>query len=375
VTSERERGEAPGHGGGADRDPGRAAWPPGTGRRSVARLPDQWFPVCFARSLGARPLPVRLQGVPLVLFRDARGGPVALLDRCPHRNVPLSLGRCREGTLACAYHGWRFDGAGACREVPGLVEADAAGAPGRAVPSFPACESDGLVWVWSTPGPAPQAGPFRFPHLTDARYALAWQAARLRGTVLAAVENALDVPHTRFLHGGLFRTASREREVEVAVRRSADRVEAEYLGEPRPEGLLAALLAPGGGTVQHVDRFVLPCLAQVEYRLGERSHLVATTAFTPEADDSVRLFSCVAFRLPVPGWLARPLLAPLARHVLDQDARMLAAQADAIDRFGGEAPAHTELDVLGPHVWHLLRRAERGEPGEPFEPQRRRMRT
>jgi len=353
-----------------------AAWPAPTGRRSVVRLPDQWFPVCSARALSARPMAVRVQGVPLVLFRDARGGPAALLDRCPHRNVPLSLGRRdAAGTLACAYHGWRFDGAGRCCEVPGLVDADAAGAPGRAVPSFPACESDGLVWVWSTPGPAPAAGPFRYPLLDDARYSVVWQEARLRGTVLAAVENALDVPHTRFLHGGLFRTAAREREIEVAVRRGADRVEAEYLGEPRPTGLLAALLAPGGGTVQHVDRFILPCLSQVEYRLGERSHLVVTTAFSPVADDELRLFACVAFRLPVPGWVVKPFLAPLAVHVLDQDARMLAAQADAVERFGGEAPANTALDVLGPHVWHLLRQAERGEAGEPFEPQRRRMRT
>lgn len=354
----------------------RAAWPPPTGRRSVARLPDQWFPVCSARALGARPLAARLQGVPLVLFRDERGGPAALLDRCPHRNVPLSLGRRdRAGTLACAYHGWRFDGAGRCREVPGLCEDDAAGAPGRAVPSFPACESDGLVWVWSTPGATPRVGPFRFPLVEDARYTVVRQEARLRGTVLAAVENALDVPHTRFLHGGLFRTAARKREIEVAVRRGADRVEAEYLGEPRPAGLLAALLAPGGGTVQHVDRFILPCLSQVEYRLGERSHLVVTTAFSPVAADEVRLFAFVAFRLRVPGWLVRPFLSPLAMHVLDQDSRMLAAQADAIDRFGGEHPANTALDVLGPHVWHLLRQAERGLAGEPFEPQRRRMRT
>ena len=353
----------------------RAAWPPPTGRHSVVRLADQWFPVCRARALGTRPVAVRLQGVPLVLFRDSRGGPAALLDRCPHRNVPLSLGhRDDSGTLVCAYHGWRFDGSGRCCEVPGLVAAEVAGAPGRAVHSFPACESDGLVWVWSTPGPAPVAGPFRFPLLEDSRYSVVHQEARLRGTVLAAVENALDVPHTRFLHGGLFRTARREREIEVAVTRGTDRVEAEYLGEQRPTGLLGALLAPGGGTVKHFDRFIMPCVAQVEYRLGERSHLLVTTAFSPEADGDVRLFASVAFRLPVPGWVVRPFLAPLARHVLDQDSRMLEAQADAIERFGGEAPANTGLDVLGPHVWHLLRQAERGLPADPFEPQRRRMR-
>jgi phenylpropionate dioxygenase-like ring-hydroxylating dioxygenase large terminal subunit len=341
------------------------------GHGSHVHLEGRWFPVCTSRELGRRPLARTLQGVPLVVFRDAHGAPAALLDRCPHRNAPLSMGRLRGDHLECAYHGWRFDRGGACRAVPGL--AGAPEAPGRAVAAHPVLEQDGLVWVGSTAGSAPAEAPFRFPHLGDPRYTTVRHAARLSGTVLAAVENALDVPHTAFLHGGLFRTSRRRHPVEVVVRRGTDRVEAEYLGEPRPAGLLGRLLAPGGGTVEHLDRFVLPCLAQVEYRLGPRSHLVVTTAFTPAAEDELLLFSAVSFRLPIPGALVRPLVAPLALRVLAQDARMLAAQAENLRRFGGERFVHTELDVLGPHVGHLLRRAGRGEPGEPFEPARRRM--
>ncbi len=52
--------------------------------------------------------------------RDGQGNAGALLDRCPHRNVPLSLGRvARTGRLECRYHGWQFDGSGRCRHVPG----------------------------------------------------------------------------------------------------------------------------------------------------------------------------------------------------------------------------------------------------------------
>jgi hypothetical protein len=54
---------------------------------------------------------------------------------------------------------------------------------------------------------------------------------------------------------------------------------------------------------------------------------------------------------------------------------MLAAQAEAVARFGGEQVANTALDVLGPHVWHLLRQAERGVGGEAFESAPRRMRV
>ena len=85
------------------------------------------------------------------------------------------------------------------------------------------------------------------------------------GSIHAVAENALDVPHTAYLHGGLFRTSSgKPREIEVVVSRYADRVEAEYIGESRPSGLTGRLLAPGGGIVTHVDRFILPSITQVD---------------------------------------------------------------------------------------------------------------
>jgi nitrite reductase/ring-hydroxylating ferredoxin subunit len=37
------------------------------------------------------------------------GGYAALLDRCPHRDIPLSGGIVKDGTLVCPGHFWRFD--------------------------------------------------------------------------------------------------------------------------------------------------------------------------------------------------------------------------------------------------------------------------
>jgi hypothetical protein len=113
--------------------------------------------------------------------------------------------------------------------------------------------------------------------------------------------------------------------------------------------------------VTHFDRFLLPSIAQVEYRLGEASHVVATTAMTPLDETRTKLFSAVTFRLPVPGWLVAPVLTPLATRILRQDAWMLGLQSDNVARFGGERFAHTEVDVLGPQIQRLLRDAERGE--------------
>jgi len=73
----------------------------------------------------------------------------------------------------------------------------------------------------------------------------------------------------------------------------------------------------------------------------------------------------VTFRLPVPGWLVRPFVTPIATHIFKQDARILTLQTENTHRFGGERFANTEIDVLGPQIWRLLKQAERGETTPP----------
>jgi phenylpropionate dioxygenase-like ring-hydroxylating dioxygenase large terminal subunit len=340
------------------------------------RLPHAWFVACTSHQLGSTPLARSIQGVPLVLFRDPQGRPAALLDRCPHRNVPLSAGRVQQGRLECAYHGWQFDGAGACLEIPGLVGSPEGKA--RRAPSYLAREQDGYVWVYSEPDAEPATSPYRLPLADDRRYTTVRRDFEVAATLHAVVENTLDVPHTAFLHGGLFRTSEKENEIEVVVRRTWNQVEAEYLGEPRPKGIAGRVLAPGGGAVVHFDRFLLPSIAQVEYRLGDSSHLMATSLLTPVSDFVTHLYAAVTFRIPLPHWLLRPFLTPVATHIFSQDARILRLQTQTVQRFGGEQFVSTDLDALGPSVLRLLLEAARGDlppPDSPAAEHRLRMRT
>lgn len=347
--------------------------PPTKAHFSVVRLPEAWFVACRSTELKGRPIGRTVQGVPLVLFRGTDGRPSAFLDRCPHRNVPLSEGKVTDGLLQCPYHGWRFDTGGACRMIPGLVGSPD-GKARRAV-TYATAEQDGFVWVWSAADVQPTEAPYKIPFVDDARYTTVRRHYAVNATVHAVIENALDVPHTAFLHGGLFRTARKENEIEVIVRRYADRAEAEYVGEPRPRGIVGKILAPSGGVVQHFDRFLLPSIAQVEYRLGEASHLVATSMVTPVTDFSSILYAAVTFRLPLPHWLIGPFLTPVATHIFHQDAKILRMQTETIRRFGGEQYAFTEIDVLGPQILRLLLQAQRGErPPKDAPPDEHRVR-
>ncbi len=55
---------------------------------------------------------------PILFYRDSIGSPVALFDRCPHRFVPLSLGKRVADGVECIYHGLRFGHDGACIRNP-----------------------------------------------------------------------------------------------------------------------------------------------------------------------------------------------------------------------------------------------------------------
>src|SRR5262245_19330512 len=79
-----------------------------------------WQPVALSEELTAdTPVPTRILGEDLVLFRDWAGKPQLIGRYCPHRGVDLSYGRLDKGGLRCIYHGWLMSGDGRCREEPG----------------------------------------------------------------------------------------------------------------------------------------------------------------------------------------------------------------------------------------------------------------
>ncbi len=341
-----------------------------SGHRSIAHLRDHWYVLCTSAELRRKPLSRTLMGVPIVLFRDGDGSAGALLDRCPHRNVPLSLGQVEAGELECGYHGWRFDGRGTCTKVPGLC-GEGPDDRTRRVPSHAVREQDGWVWVWGEPDAEPTRDPFR-PKVADRKgYTIVRRVVDFEATLHATIENALDVPHTAFLHRGLFRGGREPVEIRAVVTRSADGAQVEFIGEPRPEGFAARLLSPSGGVVTHFDRFWMPSISEVEYNIGDENHIVTTGICTPVDDFHTRIFAHVAFKMRIPGWLVKPVLQPIAMKIFEQDAWILKEQTEASHRWGGERYASTELDLIGPQVWRLLRRNQQGRDVEPDDGWRR----
>lgn len=159
-----------------------------------------WYPVIPLQQLVDGPQSFTLLGEPLVLWLNPEGQPAALRDRCCHRTAKLSLGKVCDGRICCPYHGWEFDGDGACQHVPQLQ--DKAIPTSYQVEAFRCTERYGYAWVCLE-------APLRdIPEITEAAdpdYRLIpefyepWQCAGLR-----VMENELDLAHPTFVHTTTF---------------------------------------------------------------------------------------------------------------------------------------------------------------------------
>src|SRR6266511_3854764 len=93
----------------------------GPGTRMGDLMRRYWMPALLSSELPERdcaPVRITLLSEELIAFRDTNGR-IGLLDRhCPHRGASLFFGRNEECGLRCVYHGWKFDIAGQCVDMP-----------------------------------------------------------------------------------------------------------------------------------------------------------------------------------------------------------------------------------------------------------------
>jgi 5,5'-dehydrodivanillate O-demethylase len=125
---------------------------PGTPMGNLLRR--YWWPIWFSEQVANKPVPVRLLGEDLVLFRD-KSGKLGLLERyCAHRRVSLAVGRVEENCIRCCYHGWAFDHTGQCVDQP--VEPEGSTLKNDVkLRAYGVHEASGLIFAYLGPDPAP----------------------------------------------------------------------------------------------------------------------------------------------------------------------------------------------------------------------------
>ena len=108
-----------------------------------------WYPALPSDKLRAGTMqPLLMLGLPILLCRDRQGKVAAMRDLCPHRGMPLSFGRFDGERVECSYHGWQFDVNGRCRHIPALADGSTLQIDKVGVTTYPAEETDGMIWLY-----------------------------------------------------------------------------------------------------------------------------------------------------------------------------------------------------------------------------------
>lgn len=349
-------------------------------RHTSGALDREWYVAAQSHQVTAkRPFAAEILEEKLVLFRGKEGEAVALVDRCLHRNAPLSAGDVFDGCIGCPYHGWTYDAAGHVVNVP------AEGPDGRAlslsIERFPVREQDGLVWVWMggaehPPERYPERAPFAMPHHDEAGWGAYYMETDFDNGVTALVENFMDVPHTVWVHRGWFRNRSR-REVGMKVERTERSVLVTY-DQPADEiGFTSRVLNPRGLPMTHTDRFYMPNVTRVDYLYGDpadpETGFVITSQCTPISPLRSKVYTLISFKLPFVD--VRPLLPFLrgflhfyTRRVIEQDVDIMRVHGATLGHYGARDYVSTPADTLHVFIESLRDFAEHGEVGMRPEP-------
>jgi phenylpropionate dioxygenase-like ring-hydroxylating dioxygenase large terminal subunit len=162
-----------------------------------------WYPAEESVNLVAgKPLKVRMLGLTFVLWRDSAGKAHCAHNTCTHRGGSLGDGKVVGDCIQCPYHGWTFDGDGACARIPSLGPLEKRPRRSR-LDAYPVEERYGLVFVFLGDLPEDErptimpCAEFGQPGWRTLRMRYQWKCNYVR-----LVENQSDPSHVEYVHAG-----------------------------------------------------------------------------------------------------------------------------------------------------------------------------
>lgn len=159
---------------------------------------NQWYVAGHSQDLGRFLRSRWILGNPICLYRKENGDPIALVDRCVHRQMPLTLGRLTAEGIECRYHGIQYGDDGRALRIPSQTSI----AANCRVHRYPLKEHGGLVWIWM--GDLAKADESLIPlhpWLESPKWAVVRGTLHVNARAQLMNENLLDLTHVSFLHG------------------------------------------------------------------------------------------------------------------------------------------------------------------------------
>ena len=171
---------------------------------AVLGFDEYWYPVMWSKRLGRKPVALKLFNENIMFVRDG-GKAYALHDRCPHRGVPISLGKQEfPGTFSCRYHGWTFD-LPTGNLVAALTDGPDSPICGKArVKTYPVEERAGIIWIYKGELPPPPVEAHIPAEMLGPNTVVEGRITERPGDWRYAAENGYDDGHAKYLHRNSF---------------------------------------------------------------------------------------------------------------------------------------------------------------------------
>ncbi len=294
----------------------------------MLNLKNFWYIIAESSELSiCKPLSRQLFGEHLVIYRGEDGKPIILPDRCLHRCGKLSKGHVSNGKLQCPYHGWEYGMNGKVVKMPS--EGDHKNIALCHKP-YNSLEQDGYIYTCLEHHSDIQR-PYSMPFFQQK----GWKNIRLQhlfnSDVTNCVENFIDVPHTAFVHTGIFRKTE-GRPIKVLIQRRNGTVTIDYLNESSNLGSMSWFLNPTKGKVVHIDHFIMPNITHVVYRLPSGWEYLITSQSIPLNDNSTLVYTDITYNFGIWTQLAAWIVKRKAQKVIAQDMEVLRDQNEVIHR-------------------------------------------
>jgi phenylpropionate dioxygenase-like ring-hydroxylating dioxygenase large terminal subunit len=304
---------------------------------------NAWYVAAWDHEIGRDMLRRILLDEPVVLYRSVEGKPVALEDRCCHRQAPLSMGKLIGDVVKCPYHGLEFDPTGQCINVPSQERVP----PAAKVRSYPVVERNHWIWIWM--GEPAKANPDLiedFHWLDDPAWGYGGSYLHVEANYQLLVENLLDTTHLPFLHPTSLGTDAFAKS-EFEVTREGDRIKvARWLMDKPPAPFHKQMGGFPDG--MHVDRWQIaqfgpPSFVKLDVgsspagsgaRQGDRSkgmNMWNLNAITPETAKTAHYFYAQAYNFKLDQRWVSDLVKSQVTKAFLEDMAMIKAQQVNMD--------------------------------------------
>ncbi len=237
-------------------------------------LRSYWQPIATSEEMpiGGAPMPIKIMGEELVLFRNDKDQLGLIGLHCAHRGTDLSYGRVENGGLRCLYHGWLFDVEGKCIDQPAEPD-DKKFCHKVRQTSYPVQEKGGAIWTYMGEGRPPLIPDFEFlkaPEPNRITFRVVQNCNWLQG-----LESSTDPAHTTYLHRlapGAPSARGGGSAVNLRDLRGDDAPAIDIEHASYGTRIFALHNSPNGGKYLRINNFVFPNAATPSTGMGDSGY-------------------------------------------------------------------------------------------------------